>query len=304
VLTPCLRVTGIIRAEVTIVTIGRCASFAGPFQAAISQRTGIAIFARGPGVCLHHAATTRQRVTDGIEAWSIVTTRFVANYYCPWVYHALVGKLLQIADESSVAQVTVLQADAIVVPLAIAIDRCSNAFALLTLVTHGTNFPVIAGTRNGRMLTASLRGANIIGARVVVTAYHRCPHAHSALTMVRYRTWVAIFAFGAVQCCVHAAFLPRTGILRAIIPIITRPFVHQSVAVVVEAVTILLRRHHRIAVRQALFKTDPFALAYAHFIRILARGRERQRYRFHRTGTDPSIGHALQCVDPIDGDCR
>jgi hypothetical protein len=113
-----------------------------------------------------------------------VAARLVAIYNCPRVNYALVGELVEVANEGPIAEVPVLQLLTISVLLAVAVHRRPHTLASAAQVTYCAHLAIVATAVSRRMFTPSLRRTNILRARIVIITNHRCPDANSALAVI------------------------------------------------------------------------------------------------------------------------
>jgi len=115
---------------------------------------------------------------------------------------------------------------------------------------------------------------------------------------------VAILALAFAQGHMLAARLAEASIVGAIVTIVAGHFVHITVAIVVLTVASLCCGNGGIAGRESLICTEAFAQAESIFVFDLAWSPEGEGDRLPGAWALPCIGHALQCVDSIDCDCR
>jgi hypothetical protein len=81
-------------------------------------------------------------------------------------------------------------------------------------------------------------------------------------------------------------------------------FVDATVAVFIDSVALFGGRNHCVTVSNAILRADPLTLTDSKLINVGTRCEERELNGLRSARTDASVGHALQCVDPIDCDCR
>ena len=87
---------------------------------------------------------------------------------------------------------------------------------------------------------------------------------------------IAIQAFTFIKWCVRTALASCTGVCRAAVTVVARPFVDKSVAVIIDAITCFDRRGGGVACAETILSAGPYALTGTEFIgRRAGRGKPR-----------------------------
>jgi len=155
--------------------------------------------------------------------------------------------------------------------------------------------------------------AGVVRARVGIVAEHWVANTLPNFTMIPNGAGIAVLALAAFQYFVVAADLAVTGVDGTLIAVVTEVnvvpanlirLIDIAVAIVINTVAGLGLRNRSITVTQTTFQANTFAHASTPLSNNLASGPKRQLYRLLGAWTLPSISHALQYADPIDGDCR
>jgi len=265
--TPLRRVTGIIRAQVAIVAVDGPAGNTLALHATVVDGAQVPVVAKHPFVVRQNPANPRVRIARRLQTKSMCPFRLRAGDDCCFVNHTLVGELLRIALESTVAQVAIVKPDTVVVSLAITVHRDTLALLSHTLISQRTRIAVVAKVPVGLKYTAPRLSAMVVRAHVSVIAIDHRANAHPAVAVVGYGTRIAVGTLANIQGLVDTSQLPFAGIVGTLVFIVAklgqrafpqRRLIHISITVVVDAVTLLGSRDSRIA------RSQPFGSAQTH----------------------------------------
>jgi hypothetical protein len=245
-LTSGARITGIIRAGVVVRTECGRAGSTGAVGADVTYGTGISVKTGQSLVVGNQAASARARFAGRCQADGIGAGRDGrALDDGGWIHFALVRQLVQITDQSSIAQVRVFKRGTVDVALAIARDCHTGADSLFALIGHGAGITVVTpGSVVGKGTTAQTVAA-ILGTRVVVVTVNRRADANAGITVVTYRTDVPVATLAVQQRGVLAPVCAGTDVFGAGVAVIAdmdvtvvdqHRFVDFTIAVVVLAV--------------------------------------------------------------------
>jgi len=207
-------------AGIPIVTgDGRLARRTFPHLANITHRTDIVIgtgiaFVGGNNLALAIVGITNRLLTD------VTRLRNRANDHGFLVYNTLIWKCALVTEESSVADVTVIESVAIFVYLAGTIDGITNAIPLLAGISHRAWVFVVTCCTVEFGLASTKTIAGIVGARVIVVADDRLSNADSAITMIANRAGITVNALPFTQLNVGTPGIAVAGIARAVVVVI------------------------------------------------------------------------------------
>ena len=224
------------------------------------------------------------------------------------LHTALVWQRGLVAEESAVAEVSILQVGTVCVLLAVAGDRRSQAIPSLTLIPNGAGVIIVTSTCHRRILATTSIGADVFSAGVFVVALDRIAHADHTLAMVRNCTSVAIRAIATFQDFVYATLRPgtliaRTGVAiiakREVLPFHEIGFIDFAITVVVHTIAGFGTRRGGIAIGQTTLDTMPFSLATSELIGNDTVGSQAQYNRAVRTGTFTGIIDTLLQGRPV-----
>jgi len=225
------------------------------------------------------------------------------------VHGALEGQRIHVADQRSVAQVSVLESRAIGIFLAIALDREAGAYTFFAGVCHRTGVKVVALVQIELRLTSTLSVTDVVGAGVLVVAGDGKSDALSFFTVVAHGACVAVDALAFALDRVLTALRAGADIVGTRVAIVAKVhvlafnekgLVNVAIAVVVQAVADLFSRNRGIAVGQAVGCAGPYSGASPPFILDHA-GRGKSLFnRGSSTGTDARFGEALCHWHSID----
>jgi hypothetical protein len=208
------------------------------------------------------------------------------------------GHLGRVADEGAVADIAVLQGPTVNVRNAVTVHCRAHTRSRFAEVTYRTGVRVIAIVLV-RFVEAPFLGADIVGAAIAVVAGDRTAYAVAGHAVVGCGARVVILALAHVQSFVLAAILCLAAILRALVVVIARGFIHDSVAVVVDSIACFRGGYECVAYRKPLFLTDAQPRTGAEIVAYLAWRMEAQFHRFLGARAAPRLGHALPTGEPI-----
>jgi hypothetical protein len=114
---------------------------------------------------------------------------------------------------------------------------------------------------------------------------------------------IRVLAPGLTKTCIRCTFVSIIAEVNIAAVHVVR-LVNFTVAIIVQTIAGFRRGHASIARGQSFVSANPLPHAQSEFVINLARRPETQFHRLLRARANPRIGHALQCVDPIDSDCR
>lgn len=271
-----LTVAAIIGAEVVVMADALEPSGAHTGDACIGNGASITIFAWKAFVCRDYGAGTACGVTGARKADCIGSLRRLStDRDGAGVDLALVGPLLQVADERSIAEVAIFQSVTVIIALAIAGDGKSAASAVGAGIGDGAGVAVIASCGVLFEEAASTAITGVVGALVVVVADHGIADTKPGLAVVGDGAGVAVLAFAGIEVNVIAPGLALAVVLSAIVAVIAKIdvvafvlfwFVHIFVTVIVDTVARFDCWHGRIAGGQAIFGADPLTHTESEFV--------------------------------------
>jgi len=297
------RVALVIGAWVAVVAVHRDSPGADSRFTRFPYRTGIAVAAIPPIVGRGKRALTRDRMARGGKTFRVLTLRFVALDERVCVNRALMRQRIGIAQERAVADVAILQWNAVDSLVAIAVYGEALALTLGAGVVYGARILVVTRRAVERIDATAGRIAAIHRADVPVVAVDRCSRAYPVLTMVRQRADIAIAALGTGQGRVRAPGIRVARILGTVVFVIAGDVVHLPVAVVVLPVALLRRGVWSIACSKARLRADTASFTHAELVLQRANRAQPQLYRFFGATADARIGHALLEHGTFRGGC-
>jgi len=163
--TACERVAAIEGAEIPVVAVGGQSAHTLPGDAEVAEGTSISVLAGYLIRARYKSAFPCNRVTGGCQTWSIGTIGCGAIDNRVGIHDTEVRKLRHIADESTVAEVTILEGLTIVVHLTVTVHRVAGAFATAALIANRAGIFIITINRIGSIYALpTLRVAAIISA--------------------------------------------------------------------------------------------------------------------------------------------
>jgi len=225
----------------------------------------------------------------------------------------LIGQAALVTDQSPVAYVAIFKRPAIDVLITCAFHLKTDALSILAGIGHGARVTVVAKVDVELRLAPAQSVAEIVGTRVAIIANDRQANATALFTMVTDRARIAVDAFALAQIHVGTTSFAVASIGGARVIIIAKVdiiathlgrLVGLSVAVIVKAIAQLLSGSSSVTSSETICVTEPLSLADAEFIGDFTRCPESQVNGLLRTRANTRVCHALQCVDPIDCDCR
>jgi len=167
-----------------------------------------------------------------------------------------VGQRTGIADQSSIAQITVFKGCAITVTHAFAGNLGPGANAVAAFISHRAGIAIVAVNAIGFVVTTAGFAARIVGAGIVVVTIHRLSNTNTALAVVGHSARIPIYALSLVQCAIDTSISSQATILSTAVAILTKMYevtAHQirlvniTIAIIIGPVADLFGRQHRIA---------------------------------------------------------
>jgi len=249
-------------------------------------------------------------VASSLEAEGVRTLGLWTNHHGGRLHLALVGEGLGIAPKRPIAQVPVFQSQAVVVLQAIARHLETHALGVAALVPNGTRVPVITITVVGGILAPAGLGTQVVGAGVLVVAFHRVADAGSRHAVVGHRARITIHALSLPQNFMVAsvtAFAQVLGAVVAVVAEIDQVAIHlpglvgAPVTVVIQAIAALRLGHLGITVGQPLLAADPLSGTDPPVIGERTGSPQGESHRLGRAGTYPGIGNTLSRGNAVHG---
>jgi len=236
-------------------------------------------------------------LADGIGAlWGRACDEGIGNYL------ALVWQLGFVTGQCAVAEVTIFQCGAVIVILAGTGDGMACANAVGALIADGARIVIVTVRAVVLEQAAAQSVAGVVRTLVIIVTDNRVADTLSPFAMVSNGASVAVHTFSRVQDLVGAAILAVTGVDGARIIVIAEVdvvsahllrFIDIAVAVVINAVALLLSRYGGIARRQSLVAAHPLAEARASLIAERAGRGEAEVHRLAGAGAGSGIRDAL-----------
>jgi len=172
------------------------------------------------------------------------------------------------------------------------------------VVAHGAGIAIVTIVLVGREETAALLVAGVIGAGTGVVANDWATDTFAGDAVVGNSARVTIGAFPVVKGCVDASCLWIAAIKSTLDTVVAGRFVHQTIAVVVEAVALFQSRYLGVAIGESLLGANTVSSTDAFIVLCRARRRKTEGDRFLGAGARPCVSHALLQTAPIDCLCR
>jgi len=198
-------VAGIVGAGIPIVAAYVDTLCAHTLEALVNDGASVAVVAQETLVIGDQRTLPGGCIAMSLQAERVFAVRLGADWNGQRIACALEGELFHVADESTVAKISVLQPGAILVALAVALNRRAEACALGTMVADRTRVPVVALSGGRGVFAAAGFGADVVGAGVLVVTLHRVTHAFALFAMVGNGARVAVQALSAGKIFVQAA---------------------------------------------------------------------------------------------------
>ncbi len=295
------RVARVIGAGIPVVAVGFRTADTDAVCAGIGQGAGVAVVAGDAVLAGDDAARPRFGIAGGREARCIGAFGLGAGNDRGRGDGAVVGPVVQVADEGPVAEVVVLERGAVRIGLAVAGDAHPGARPAGALVRYRTGIPVIAGNVVVHENAAAEPVAGIVGAGVVVVAVDGGADADALFAVVADGAGITVHAFFLPGVAVYATFGRVAPVVGAGVVVVTGLFVHLPVTVVIQAVAFFNGWRCRVAIGQPIGGANPLALAETELVLHLAGREERQLYGLACARATTRLCNALQCAGA--GDC-
>lgn len=213
----------IIRTGIVIRASRRDSAGAGAVQAGFSDCARIAIIARESIMSGNQRAGSRVRITqrfeaDGIGTWNRV--RADNNRVCNNI--AIVGPLVRVAEETSVALVPVFKGLTVSVTLTVARYSGAGADAFRALIRYGTGIPIVAIGRVVLERAAPKAIALIVSAGIGVITNNRRSYANTRLTVIADGADISVHTLPFIQGRIGAAISSVANILGATVIVVAQ----------------------------------------------------------------------------------
>jgi len=256
---PCGRLAEVVGTLVAVVAVQGNPPLAHSIQASLRHRALVAFVARLGLVDVQSLAVAGFGYALVGIAVRVRSRGERADNLGAGLLNAQIWGLRFVAEELSQALVGLAHEQAVFVSLTVAVSGEPDALPGEATVTVGAGVAVIAGQGIELVLAAQFGVTKLVRAWILVVAGKRGPHALPLFTVIADGARVAVKAFSPGSRLVDAPARAQAFICGAWIVIVTRNFVDDSVAIVIQAVADLLGRCCSITLSKALFAADPLA---------------------------------------------
>jgi hypothetical protein len=287
------RLAGIVGAGIAIVAIEGLTAQTGALAAHFAVGAPVLIVAGSSIVSRHQRTASVQWIAEGSQAELVLALRCRAIDDAVRGGLALVGEFRVVAKESPVADIVIVQRNTVSITGTVASDGSARAASRLAEIPYRAGLVIIALSLVVLEAAPPVDIADIIGAGVVVIAYHRCTLAVAVEAKLGHGARVTVVALHALLRFEDAALVGLALVQGAGVAVVAGSFVYLPIAIVIRAVAEFLVGDFGITLTQPLFSACPVTAAGTKFVGHFTGGAQTGGNRELGAGAGTRLQHAI-----------